>query len=128
MRLYLKIIAGLIFLSFIVIINSCEKNVAQPASLPAGCDTANLTYTNAMQVIINSNCGSGNTSCHAPGISRRGDFSNYASLQYYASGGEKSLMWRYIFVQKKMPLMPELPLDACTSNKFRAWLLAGAPQ
>jgi hypothetical protein len=123
-----KVLLGIIFLFFIITTNSCEKNISQPAAIPPGCDTANLTYTNSMQVIINVNCGSFNTSCHAPGITGRGDFSNYASMQTYISGGETSLFWRYIFTQKKMPIPPELPLDACTSAKFKAWLQAGAPQ
>ena len=125
--LFVKIPLGILLLVFIITINSCEKNTAQPAPVPTGCDTANLTYTNSMQMLINLNCGSYNTSCHSAGADH-GDFSNYASLQHDASGGEQSLFYRYIFIQKKMPIPPELPLDACTSAKFKAWLLAGAPQ
>ena len=80
-----------------------------------------------MQQLINVNCGSFNTSCHA-GISDHGDFSNYASMNRYVTGGEQSFFYRYIFIEKRMPIAPELPLDACTSAKFKAWLLAGAPQ
>lgn len=70
-----------------------------------------------------------NTSCHSPGASsHRGDFSNYESLKRYATGGENSLYWRYLFRLNKMPLFPYLPLDACTSAKFKQWLLNGAPQ
>jgi hypothetical protein len=126
--LRLKVVLGYILLVFIITINSCEKNIAQPIPIPSGCDTNNLTYTNAIQIIININCGSMNTSCHAPGVSGRGDFSNYASLQHYATGGEKSLFYRYVYVQKKMPIAPELPLDACTSVQLKAWIMDGAPQ
>ena len=124
----LQILLGFALFTGIVCTNSCEKNISQPAPLPANCDTANLTYTNSMQVLVNVYCGSFNTSCHSAGVSERGDFSNYTTLQHYATGGEKSLFWRYIFVQKRMPLAPYLPLDACSSAKFKAWLLAGAPQ
>jgi hypothetical protein len=126
--LLIKISIAVMLVFLIITVNSCEKNNALPAPVPTGCDTANLTYTNSMQLLININCGSYNTGCHAPGVSDHGDFSNYASLQRYATGGEQSFFYRYIFIQKKMPESPELPLDACTSAKFKAWILAGAPQ
>jgi hypothetical protein len=128
MKRGLNILIGFVILFVATYSNSCTKNIAQPAPLPAGCDTTNLTYTNSMQVLVNINCGSYNSSCHSAGASDRGDFSNYASIQHYVAGGEGSIFWRYIFTEKRMPVAPELPLDPCASNKFRAWLLAGAPQ
>ena len=124
----IKVLIGFVLLAWVVIMNSCQNNVAQPAGLPSNCDTANLTYTNAMQNIINLNCGPLNTSCHSPAASHRGDFSTYATMQHYISGGEKSIIWKYVVSSQRMPIAPELPLDVCTTAKFRAWLLAGAPQ
>jgi hypothetical protein len=111
----------------ILSIGSCEKNTAAPATLALSCDTVKLTYNGGMKVIINSNCGTMNSSCHYPGKTH-GDFSTYATLIRDATGGTNSLFWKYLFITKQMPLYPELPLDVCTSAQFKAWLLAGAPQ
>jgi len=124
----IKILPGLILLVCIISIYSCKDNAVAPANLPQNCDTTNLTYTNTMQVLIEINCGTMNTSCHSPGTGSNRDFSTYASLQSSATGGQSSKFWQQIFIQKKMPLYPELPLDLCTSNQFKVWLLNGAPQ
>ena len=123
-----RIVLGFIVFIGIVIINSCQSNVSQPAGVPSSCDTSGLTYTNSMQGLINLNCGPLNTSCHSPAASNRGDFSNYATMQHYVTGGDQSIFWKYIISSSRMPLPPELPLDVCTQAKFKAWLLAGAPQ
>jgi hypothetical protein len=122
----ITMLAGLILLGIIIEMYSCEQNTVTPASLPTGCDTTNLTYTNTMEVLINTNCGTMNANCHSFGTSH--DFTTYASLQRYATGGQNSRMWKEIFVLQQMPLYPELPLDPCASNQFKAWLLNNAPQ
>jgi len=124
-RTFSVLFMAVIFVFFLSI-NSCTKNTAQPLKVTGNCDTVNLTYTNGMQAVVDINCGSLNTSCHSAG--GHGDFSNYASMQHYITGGESSIFWRYIFTEQRMPIAPELPLDACARAQFRIWLLAGAPQ
>jgi hypothetical protein len=123
----IKFLSGLILLVVIALMYSCEKNSSAPAAFPLGCDTVKLTYSGTMKVIINSNCGTMNSSCHYPGKTR-GDFSTYTALKADATGGTNSMFWKYLFINKQMPLYPELPLDVCTSAQFKAWLLSGAPQ
>jgi hypothetical protein len=123
---HIKILSRLFVLVLLSAVYSCTDNTVSPAVLPLNCDTTDLSYTNSMQTIIDINCGSNNTGCHSAGTER--DFSNYSSLKRYAIGGQTSRFWQEIFVLKKMPEFPGLPLDLCTSNQFKAWLLDGAPQ
>jgi len=122
----IKMLTGLVLFVSIIGIYSCENNAVTPVNLPIDCDTTDLTYTNSMQFIIDLNCGTLNTGCHSSGSNR--DLSTYAALQRDIAGGQKSRFWQEIFVEKKMPLYPELSLDVCTTNKFKVWLLNGAPQ
>lgn len=121
-----KLIVGSIVLLTVIFITACENNSVSPAILPSSCDTTDLTYTNTMQIVININCGTMNTGCHSSGTNH--DFSTYASMQKYVTGGQDSRFWQQLFILKKMPLYPELALDICTSNQFKVWLLNGAPQ
>jgi hypothetical protein len=122
-----KLLLDVILLVSIISICACEKKSSTPANLPLSCDTTKLTYNGKMQVIINSNCGTMNSSCHYPGKTR-GDFSSYVTLKPDAIGGQNSMFWKYLFITKQMPLYPELQLDICASAQFKAWLLAGAPE
>ena len=121
---------GLLMIAAVLIINSCEnKSVPVPSGVPAGCDTSDLTYSsgnNMMQPIINAHCATAN--CHVPGGTAPTDYTTYSSLQTYATGGQSSLFWQYLFVNKTMPLSPQPSLDVCTQVKFKAWLNADAPQ
>jgi hypothetical protein len=123
----IKMLAVVSFLAMIIGVNSCENSTVAPVlAIPPDCDTVNLTYTNGMQLNMDINCGTMNTGCHSSGSNH--DLSSYAKLQRDATGGKTGRFWQEIFVQKKMPEYPELPLDDCASNQFRIWLLNGAPQ
>jgi hypothetical protein len=126
----IKVFAGFVLLALILFMYSCENNqVPVPSGqLPAGCDTAKLTYSsggNSMQVVINTYCAI--NGCHASGGAEP-DYTSYANLNRYATGGQNSAFWQYLFVNKTMPQSPQPPLDVCTQFKFKAWLMANAPQ
>jgi hypothetical protein len=123
---FIKMAAAFCLFLIIIIVNSCENNSVVPANVPMDCDTTNLTYTNGMQILITINCGTMNTACHSSGTNR--DFTTYSSLQKYVVGGQSSRFWQQIFILKKMPLYPELPLDLCASTQFKIWLLNGVPE
>lgn len=126
-----KVYMGIILMAMALFIYSCEnKSIPLPSTaVPNNCDTVSLTYSsgsNTMQAIINANCATGN--CHVPGGTAPTDYTTYATMTRYITGGQSSSFWQYLFVNKTMPLSPQPPLDACTQAKFKAWLNAGAPQ
>jgi|SRR6185312_5593685 len=126
----LKAITVIALISLIVFINSCENKVGPVPSSSTNCDTTRLTYSsdsNTMQPVINTYCAI--SGCHVPGgAAGAPDYTTYAGLQAYATNGQRSQFWIYLFVNKTMPLSPQPPLSTCNQNKFKAWLSAGAPQ
>ncbi len=127
-----KIFVGLLFLSAIVIINSCENKQAAvaPVSFSSSCDTVNLTFSsdsNTMQAIINVQCGVSNNSCHSPSGASGYDYSTYAGI--YANY-QNGLLYGSLFGNlPRMPLTQQAGWDpSCMLPKFQAWMNRGCPQ
>jgi hypothetical protein len=121
----------------VVIINSCENKhgVSPLQPFPSNCDTTNLTYssgTNNMKPIIDAQCGTSNSSCHATGGSAgsKYDFTTYAGLVNSCQNGT---MIGCLF-QSNPYYMPKTPQpgwsdsSTCMLGKFKAWINRGYPQ
>jgi hypothetical protein len=83
------------------------------------CDTTAVSYANDIWPIINGNCQTG---CHGPGGSGNGIFTDHASVLAKVTNGS---MLARVVEQQNMP--PNGELTACQVEKFRAWILNGAP-
>lgn len=128
----IKFLFGVLILSLVIIINSCEdKQGATPStSVPNSCDTTSLTYSsgaNTMQAIINVQCATNNTSCHSPNSVSRYDYSTYAGIY---SNYQNGMLYGALFGNlPHMPLTPQPGWDpSCMLPKFKAWINAGCPQ
>lgn len=83
------------------------------------CDTTAVSYANDIWPIINGNCQTG---CHGPGGSGNGIFTDHASVLAKVNNGS---MLARVVEQQNMP--PNGQLTSCQVEKFRAWILNGAP-
>jgi hypothetical protein len=129
-----KIMIGIIMLvGTLFIMDSCEDNAGfrpvKKVTVPTDCDTAGLSYNNGIDTIINTQCAV--SGCHA----RRGtgpDFTSYANLSTYISGGQSSLFYTCLIdgTPYAMPSTPQpgWATDPCLLAKLKEWILVGAPQ
>ncbi|HTB31653.1 MAG TPA: hypothetical protein VK808_06485 [Bacteroidia bacterium] len=130
-----KFIVGILLLSAVIVINSCENKQGAAPVMAAVCnDTNKLTYSsdsNSMQAIINVQCGTSNTSCHSTNSYSGYDYTTYAGIYAnYQSG----LLYQALFGNgSQVPVMPLTPqagwtTDPCLLAKFKAWIDQGCPQ
>jgi len=127
-----KIFVGLLLLSSIVIINSCENKQAAiaPVIVSNSCDTTNMSYNttgDSMRAIINVQCGAYNNSCHSSGSISGYDYSTYSGVY---SNYQRGLLEGALFGNlPRMPLTAQSGWDpSCMLPKFKAWMDAGCPQ
>jgi hypothetical protein len=130
-----KIFVGLLFLSAIVIINSCENKQAAvaPVITSSLCDTVNMSYSStgdSMRAIINVQCGANNTSCHSYGSASTYDYTSYSGIYGNYQNG---LLYQSLFGNGSQ--VPQMPLTqqpgwdpSCMLPKFKAWMDQGCPQ
>jgi len=104
----------------IVLLAQCtaEKGEALE-SLP--CDTATITYTNAIESIISVNCTTA-PGCHQQGSSE-GDLTTYEGVMLKVNSGSFK---HAVITEKTMPPTGPLPLE--TRMKIQCWLRDGAPK
>jgi cytochrome c5 len=107
----LLVIASLIGLS------SCYYDVED--ELYGSCDTTAVSYATDIWPAIESSCLTG---CHGPGGSGNGIFTDHASVLAKVNNGS---MLARVVEQGNMP--PNGGLTDCQREKFRAWILEGAP-
>jgi hypothetical protein len=137
----IKFWAPLLVLIVVVGMIACEKKIGAPAGqngLPKGCDTAKITYssgTNTIKPIIDAQCGTGNSSCHASHGASGWDFSSYSSIQAQGqfTGGVTSPAYTSLFGGKpnQMPQTPQpgwSDSSSCMLYKLKQWILTGTPQ
>src|ERR1700721_2438635 len=93
-----KIFAGLILLSAVIIVNSCENKQAVAPLVAGPCDTNKVSYSsdsNSMVAIIALQCGVNNSSCHPAGGGSSGyDYSSYSGI--YANY-QNGLLYQALF-------------------------------
>lgn len=88
------------------------------------CDTATVTYSNAILPTINSTC----VSCHSGSAASGGiDFTTYAGIKAQADNGQ---LFGSISHSPGFSAMPQggNKLSDCLIAKFKYWIDAGAPQ
>lgn len=97
-----------------------EEDLYQNYYAQNKCDTANVSFAQDIQPIIQGNCAT--TGCHVAGGSGPGIFTNYAGLMEKVNNGSFE---NRVLVQRTMP--PNSSLSDCQLQLLRAWLNAGAP-
>lgn len=101
---------------------ACEREAVVYGTF-TGCDTTNVTYTNAISPIINQSC----ISCHAAAEPSSGiSLSNYAQVKTYVDNGS---FLGSVLHDPAYSAMPEGgTLTNCEIKKIRNWVKLGAPQ
>lgn len=131
-----KVIVVAILLFTVFFINSCEDKLAplpNIAGIGSSCDTNNITFSsgsNTMISIINTQCGTGMSSCHSPNSSSGYDYTNYSVI---FSNYQKGWLYGDLF-QGYPHQMPQTAQpgwgdsSACMLAKFNAWMNQGCKQ
>lgn len=91
---------------------------------PNICNTSNLTYTNSIATILNSNCAL--SGCHG-GASYNGSMANYAEAAAFAAGGRIGGAINHDTGFEAMP-QNAAKLSDCNIDKIEAWIAAGTPE
>ena len=112
---------------FSVLLYGCfydKEGEMHPLGANNVCDTNNVTYSNQVMIIINTNCNSSN--CHAGGVLhfdfRTWDDLNNAALSGFLMGSVKHL--------SGFPPMPSssFQISPCQIRTLQIWVDAGALQ
>lgn len=110
----------LLFISFAIIIISCNKDVLPIKVTPVTlCDTVNSDYTTDISPLINNSCNL--SGCHGMGSSN-GDFTTYNGVKAKVNSG--AFENRVITIKD----MPPGGLPDSSFYKLKCWIERGAPQ
>ena len=92
----------------------------------AACDTASVSFSNHIQPILKSYCGTSN-SCHSSNNTSDIPLNNYAGVKAQADNGRlyRSVTWTN--TTAFMPKNSTSRLNDCSLAKFRIWIENGAP-
>ena len=107
----------------LLVINSCTNNKAELLYPPQTCDTITVTYKNVIAPILSANC----TGCHSGINAAYGlDLTQYTQVKANVDNGD---LYGAITHAQGYPAMPKNnnKFSDCIINKFRTWILAGAP-
>lgn len=85
------------------------------------CDLENVTWTNTIQPIIQTECAV--PGCHVSGGTGPGDFTTYTGVKGKVDNGSFGTV---VLVERSMP--PNNVLDQCELDRLQQWVDAGAPQ
>lgn len=114
-----------LILSLAIFVSSCKDDEDNTGG-GTTCDTTNVTYTNSIAAILNSNCAS--SGCHDAN-SNNGSLANYADAAAFAGQG------RIVGAINHSPGFSPMPypvgsskLAACSIDKIEAWISAGTPE
>jgi len=120
-----KILGIVLILLFGTSISSCyydnEEELYPYGNL--NCDTlTNITYTNSIQAIANTNCAI--SGCHT-GVNPTGGIvlETYQQMKSIADDGK---LGNRVLVQQNMP--PSGPLSTCDLEAIQVWINNGAPE
>ncbi|MCC6413215.1 MAG: hypothetical protein IT270_16245 [Saprospiraceae bacterium] len=95
--------------------NGCDENFG-------GCDTVAVSYNAFIQPLVQARC----VGCHSGSVPQGGiDLTTYTNVRTQALNGKL-----YNSVSRNTNWMPKggAKLDACTQQKIKSWVDAGAPQ
>lgn len=120
-----------IVLLAVIVIYSCEDKKVTPVAAACHADTVTITYnsgSNTMVAIINTQCGTTNTSCHSPNSASGYDYSGYSGIDANYNNGS---LYQGLFGNlPRMPLIPQpgwSDSGSCMLEKFKAWMDQGCP-
>lgn len=116
-------LTALVFVFTMLLANSCYNNKAELLYPPQNCDSTNVSYSNTISPIINSNC----IGCHSGSTPAYGiDLSTYTVVKQYVDNGE---LWKVVIHAAGYPAMPKNSnkLSDCVLSKINGWIQAGAP-
>jgi len=119
----LFIICGLLIVFSSCYNDKADKLYVQPTVTT--CDTSNVTFSGTVNPIIQANCGTGNSSCHATGAVSGFDYTSYAGIYRNATTG---LLLPAIQHTGSLPYMPlnATQLSACDIQQIAIWINNGA--
>jgi hypothetical protein len=123
----IKKLSGLFLLTFALFVFSCGKDDGDDPN-PSNCDTADLTYTDDIKTILNTNCAL--SGCHsAAEASMQGAMNDYDAAKAFVAEGRILGAINHEQGFEAMP-RPEgsAKLDDCTIDKITAWVVDGAPE
>jgi len=119
MNRYILVLAVFI-LPFAFFVTSCGDDDGDT------CDTTNVTYTNSVGTILNSNCAT--AGCHNSG-SANGSLAGYTDAAAFASFGRIVGAINHDTGFDPMPYPTgTAKLSDCNIDKIEAWIAAGTPQ
>ncbi len=102
--------------AFIISTSSCKED----------CDVSNVTYTNSIKSILDSNCTT--SGCHSDNdLLTNGSLTNYTFAKAFADFGRLVGAVNHDAGFTAMPQGGE-KLDQCDIDKIAAWVAAGAPE
>lgn len=118
---------------FLFFISLCSCSWRKEAPLPKVqvCDTSNISYSQTVKPIFETNC----YSCHSTAVTQgKGglDIENYTSLMNYLNrnydGVFGSQFYRVVSqAPGTLPMPPASKLSDCDISKIKAWIDKGAP-
>lgn len=110
---------SMVFLLFILTLNSCYNDNEEEIYGPVTCDVSSLTYSTDVLPIINASCAT--TGCHVSGGNAPGNFANFNELKAKVTNGSFE---NRVLIQQNMP--PNAELSECDLQILQAWLDNGA--
>jgi hypothetical protein len=113
----------LIFIFLCVVVTACTYRNKEDILKNMSCNTTNITYTNTIKGILQSN---GCEGCHAVG-STPPTLIGYDASKAAASQASFIGCLKHIAPYSPMPKNGN-KIDSCSINKIEAWIAAGSPQ
>lgn len=127
MNRYILVLA-IFIIPFALIVTSCSDE--EEGGEENTCDTNNITYTNSIGAIINSNCAL--SGCHSAADVYIGPMSNYTETVGFASSNNGATIIGAINHAAGFEPMPypsgTAKLSDCNIAKIEAWIAAGTPE
>jgi hypothetical protein len=123
----MKNLFSLFFLAFALFVFSCGSDDGDTPD-PNTCDTEDLTYTDDIKTILNTNCAL--SGCHSETeAALQGSMHNYASAKAFVEVGRIVGAINHEEGFSPMPY-PEgsAKLSDCIIDKIEAWVADGAPE
>ena len=114
----------------LIVFSSCyndkaDKLYVQPTV--TACDTSGgITFSGTVNPIIQANCGTNNSSCHATGAISGFDYTTYAGIYRNATSGLLLPAIQHTASNGQYMPLNAPQLSACDIEKIAAWVGEGA--
>ena len=122
------LITAFSLICLLAMVESCYFDKADVLYPDVNCVTTDITYSNFVATIMNTQCAT--SSCHDAARAASGaNLSTYAATKSYATASKAAFLgsMRHASGFSNMPKGGS-QLPACTINKIEAWITAGMPQ